>query len=359
MGNAVAMRHLARLLTDENINDKDARTWWEKAAQSGDMPAQIHEAIYWANKSLGTNQDYLDRAMTLLKRAIEEKEPRGMFLMADLLITKTNKHFSSQRATELYEELLCMGHLKAAWHLGNIYKYSKGVKEDAEKAFNYFRKAAEDPDDIDAAYSLAECYFNGYGTEQNLEKSFKIYEEYSGDSDEFAERCGDCFSNGWGTKRNKKKAIEAYSKACISVYPEDNIEYEIIMRIIQKLTKLGSGLGESTLGKILQYQGDDKKAFKLFARSAKHDDVYGIFELAKCYYHGQGVARNYHIAFLLFSKAFYMQERETYQYLGECYEKGRGVVRDQIKANYFYNIANQHDFFQEWRLSVLNSKNKQ
>lgn len=356
MGNAVAMRHLARLLTDEKDYEKDARPWWEKAAQSGDIPAQIHEAFYWANKSMGTNQDYMDKAMTLLQQAVEEKKPKGMFLMANLLITKTNKHFSSQRATKLYEELLCMGHLKAAWFLGNIYKYSNGVQEDAEKAFNFYKIAAEAPDDVDAAYSLAECYFKGYGTEQNLELAFNIYEEYCENSDEFAERCGDCFYNGWGTKRNKKKAIEAYSKASISVYPEDNLESKIIMRIIYKLVKLGSGIGESTLGSILQYQGNDKKAFKFFARSAKHNDIDGIFELAKCYYHGKGITRNYNSAFLLFSKVFFMKKREAYSYLGECYEKGRGVKKDQVKAKYFYNIANQNGFCQEWKVSVLNRK---
>lgn len=356
MGNAVAMRHLARLLTDVKDYEKDARPWWKKAAQSGDIPAQIHEANYWACESSGTNQTYMNKAMKLLERAVEEKEPRGMFLMADLLITKTNKHLNSQKAIELYEELLNMGHLKAAWYLGNIYKYSNGVKEDAAKAFYYFKKAVEDPNDVNAAYSLAECYFNGYGTEQNLEKSFKIYEEYSENSDKFAEKCGDCWNNGWGTKRDKQKAIDAYSKASIYINPEANLESEISMRIIQKLVKLGSGYGESMLGKILQYQGDNKKAFKLFARSAKHDDVDGIFELAKCYYHGQGVTRNYQSAFLLFSKAFFMKKREAYSYLGECYEKCRGVEKDQVKADYFYNIAKQHGFCQEWEISVLNYK---
>jgi hypothetical protein len=27
-----------------------------------------------------------------------------------------------------------------------------------------------------------------------------------------------------------------------------------------------------------------------------------------------------------------------------------------VKADYFYNIANQHGFHEEWELSVLNSK---
>lgn len=356
MGNAVAMRHLARLLTDEKDYEKDARPWWEKAAQSGDIPAQIHEANYWANKSLGKNQNYLDKAMKLLERAVEEKEPQGLSLMADLMITRTNKHFNGQKAIELLEELLKMGDLNAAWRLGKIYEHGIGIKENAQKAFLYYKKAAEAPDDSDAAYSLAECYLNGYGTHKNQELAFKIYEEYCGDSDEFAEKCGDCWNNGWGTKMDKKMAIEAYSKAGIYIYPEDNLESEIIMRIIQKLVKLGSGYGESTLGKIIQYQGDNKKAFKLFARSAKHNDIDGIFELAKCYYHGQGVTLSYQSAFLLFSKAFFMKKKEAYSYLGECYEKGRGVEKDQVKADYFYNIANQNGFCQEWEISVLNYK---
>ncbi len=94
----------------------------------------------------------------------------------------------------------------------------------------------------------------------------------------------------------------------------------------------------------------------MFARSAKHNDVDGIFELAKCYYHGQGVTRNYRSAFLLFSKAFFLKKRDAYSYLGECYEKGRGVEKDQVKADYFYNIANQHGFYQEWEVSVQNCK---
>ena len=355
LGNTTAMRHLALLLTD--IKDvEDARPWWEKAAQSGDVQAQIHEAYYWANKSKGTNQEQINKAVNWLEQAVKEKIPEAMFLLSDLLITEGSIHFNAQRSISLLEQLLSMGHLKAAWNLGNIYNHGIGIKEDAEKAFQYYKVAADDPDDVIAAYSLAECYFNGYGTIQDYERAFELYKEYCTDSDEFAERCGDCWINGWGTKRNKKKAIDAYSKAGIFYYPEDNLESEIIMRFIQKLVKLGSGLGESALGKIHLYQGDCKKAFKLFARSAKHGDSDGIIDLAKCYYYGHGVTRNYQSAFLLFSKAFFMKRKEVYPFLGECYEKGRGVKKDQVKADYFYNIANQHGFHEEWELSVLNSK---
>lgn len=352
LGNATAMRHLALLLTDEK-EFEDARPWWEKAALNGDVQAQIHEASYWANKSNGTNQEQLNKAEKLLERAVEEKIPEAMFLLSDLLITKDNNHFNAQKSINLLEELLSMGHIDAAWHLGNIYNHGIGIKEDAKKAFYYYKVAAEDSDDIQAAYSLAECYFNGYGTAQNVEKAFEIYEEYCADSDEFAEKCGDCWNYGYGTKKNKKEAIEAYRNVGIYVNIEDNISSDITMRVIQKLAKLGDELGEYSLGKIFQYKENYKQAFYMFKKSAKKEYADSIFELAKCYFYGQGIARNYNSAFLLFSKSFYMGIKDSSFYLAQCYEKGKGVNKDQAKADYFYDVDKQQSHDDKWKLSIL------
>ena len=108
-------------------------------------------------------------------------------------------------------------------------------------------------------------------------------------------------------------------------------------------------------------QGKYKLACKYLTKSANEPYTMGIGLiircLALCYYNGQGVKRNYQSAFLLFSKAFYLGDKDSAKYLAVCYEKGRGVNKDQAKADYFYDVDKQREYG-NYRLSILMKKNE-
>lgn len=132
------------------------------------------------------------------------------------------------------------------------------------------------------------------------------------------------------------------------------------MRVLKKLSSLGDKEARYRMGMVrgINYynQGKYKLACKYLMKSANDPDTMGIGLvircLALCYYHGQGVKRNYQSAFLLFSKAFYLCDKESAKYLAVCYEKGQGVNKDQAKADYFYDVVKQRENG-NYRLSIL------
>ena len=55
-------------------------------------------------------------------------------------------------------------------NLGWMYYKGNGIKQDYQKAFEWFTKSAEQGC-IEAMYNIAEMYENGYGVEKDLNKS--------------------------------------------------------------------------------------------------------------------------------------------------------------------------------------------
>lgn len=63
------------------------------------------------------------------------------------------------------------------------------------------------------------------------------------------------------------------------------------------------------------------------------------YELGECYNYGKGVVKDYHEAVKWYYKAA-IQEHEGAQYkLGECYNYGIGVVKDCHEAIKWYSKA--------------------
>lgn len=359
MGNAAAMRNLALLLTDKK-DFEDAHPWWVKAAESGDVQAQIHEAFYAYNHGWDSNEELL-KASKLLEQAIEMEQPKAMNLLAQIMIVKHCSLYDPQKAIGLLEKSLNLGYFNSATMLGDIYRFAWGVKKDPDKAFHYYKLATTDPDESLGALRLADCYFEGFGTPKNQSLAVELYDEYCYYSDEYAEKCGDCWYYGYGVKKDKKKALEAYEWVGLGDTPEETLSNEIAMRVLKKLIKLGDEEAKECMDIISKYQKTHKKDYKSNSKAASHsyelNYYWDIRSLALRYYNGEGVKRNYQSAFLLFSKAYYLGDKESAKYLAQCYEKGRGVKKDQAKADYFYDVDKQ-DIDGNYKLSILKMNNK-
>ena len=367
MGNAAAMRNLALLLTDKK-DFEDAHPWWVKAAENGDLQAQIHEAFYTFNHSYGSDPELL-KASKLLEQAIEENHPKAMCLQAQIMLIENCSLYNPQQAINLLEKSLDWGYMYSACILGDIYRFAKGVKKDPEKAFNYYKLASSEPNDDDdeslGSLRLADCYFEGFGTPKNQALAVELYDEYSEYSDEYLEKCGDCWYYGYGVKKDKEKALEAYQSVYLGETPDETLSSEIAMRVLKKLVSLGDEEAKNIMGVIkgVSYynQGKYKQACQFLMKTVNDPATTGIGQiiryLALCFYNGQGVDQNYKSAFLLFSKAFYSYDKESAKYLAECYEKGRGVEKDQVKADYFYDVVKQNKYGHYWH-SILNKKNE-
>ena len=86
--------------------------------------------------------------------------------------------------------------------LGKLYyrlgQSHQGMKHDPEKAFQCYRKAAEDYQNLHACYALYECYANGTGTEADEEKAFSCLERCAaeGDTELLAKVMGILYQSG-------------------------------------------------------------------------------------------------------------------------------------------------------------------
>lgn len=71
------------------------------------------------------------------------------------------------------------------------------------------------------------------------------------------------------------------------------------------------------------------------------------------YHYGQGVARNYERAALLFRRAAAQGYARSQNFLGYCYDKGLGVPQDQTEASKWYRrAADQGDVLGIYNLGV-------
>ena len=112
---------------------EQAREWYLKAANMGNMEAQYSLATMY---KLGQGDEEQDYSM----------------------------------AKEWYEKAAKQGFDRAQHFVANRYNHSEGVEEDLVKAFTYYKLAAEQGFALAQAL-LAQCYFYGRGTAEDVLKA--------------------------------------------------------------------------------------------------------------------------------------------------------------------------------------------
>ena len=104
--------------------------------------------------------------------------------------------------------------------------YSKslcGAKEDKKKAFEWYKKSAEQGYAV-AQYNLGLCYEKGECCEKNEKKAFEWYMKSAEQGFSLGQNnLGVCYGDGKGCKKDKYKAFEWYKKAAEQEVP--NAQY--------------------------------------------------------------------------------------------------------------------------------------
>ena len=189
----------------------------------------------------------------------------------------------------------------------NYYLGQNGYEENHEKAFSYFKKAA-DAGNVDAQYMTGACYVDGDGVEQDFQAAFSYFKKSADGGDS-----------------------EGMSMVAKLYYGGEGVELdcEMAFHYALKAAEAGSASGQAFLG-LLYGAGDvttedEEKAFYWAEKSAAQDNVDGIVLLASCYYMGHGVDEDedkaYELLWLAESRedeiTYYFQE--DYDFLEDCY----------------------------------------
>jgi hypothetical protein len=144
-----------------------------------------------------------------------------------------------------------------------MYRYGKGTAVNSKKAFEYFKKAANQGHAV-AQYDLGHMYYIGIGTDKNLEKTIEYYEKAANQGNTEAQSIlGWMYENGKGTAKNLKKAFEYYEKAA-------NQGNRIAQNALGHMYKNGQGTAKNL-----------EKALEYFQKAADQGDIHSRIEIKK------------------------------------------------------------------------------
>jgi TPR repeat protein len=230
-------------------------------------------------------------------------------------------------AVRIYEQLYKQGDTAAAYELGMLYFQGKGVKQDLDKAFEYFRMSAE----------------GGY------EDSFAAY--------------GGMYENGYGTKKDPVKAYDWFTKSANSNSSTKNdgkseLALQIIMgtvakadvpkgiQILKELAEENHAKSQYALFKLYsvdKYVKKDPELALRYLKEASYELPQAAFDLGICYYKGVGVEKD------LFKALYLLEEVANQGYslamvaTAEMYRDGKGTAVDLKKAFSYYKAAADKD----------------
>lgn len=162
-----------------------AREWLTKSAEQDYSEAQmLLAAIY--NDGIGTDKNPSE-AVRWLQKAIEKK--------------KAGKNFNLE-SNELAATYSC---------LGQDFQTGEGVKQDSDKAFSYYLKAAE-LGDAKAQVLVGSFYSLGVSVKENQKEAIKWFEKAAKQGD-ITGLCalGECYKEGKGVPQNFVEAYKWYS----------------------------------------------------------------------------------------------------------------------------------------------------
>jgi TPR repeat protein len=118
---------------------------------------------------------------------------------------------NNEKATEWLTKAVDNNYPYAMLEMGDYYLYNFGETGERAKAFDYYRRAAEQ-DCVSEGLGL--CYEYGFGTEVNEGEAFKYYLKAAGDGQRDAQyELGNCYLTGKGVDKNETLAMEWFEKA--------------------------------------------------------------------------------------------------------------------------------------------------
>ena len=266
--------------TEENM-DK-AFEWFAKGAEREEPRCLTELGMAYENGN-GVEENP-NKAVEYIQQAADMDYGYAQFKMGDYFLFGYGTCLEdNKQAVEWYEKAIANEIPLAMIRMGEYYLYDYDKLNESEKAFGYFKKAAEYK-----WYSegIGICYEMGIGVEDNETEAFKYYTLAANNGNVTSMyRTGLCYYNGVGVKQNYTEAYRCFNDAV----GNENIPATYY------------------LGKMMMYgEGctpDPDTAIQWLQKAAENGSDKAQFELGNAYLMGNGVEENDEIAMEWFEKA--------------------------------------------------------
>lgn len=259
-----------------------ALEWFRKGAQNGEVRCLTELGLAYENGS-GVEENP-QKAVEYMTKAAEGDYGYAQFKMGDYYFFGFGSCMEdNKKAVEWYEKAVANETPTAMLRMGEYYLYDYDGLQEQEKAFGYFKKAA---DYEWYSEGLGICYEMGIGVEDNETEAFKYYTLAANDGNVTSMyRVGLCYYNGVGVKQNLAEAYRWFTDAA----GNENIGAAYY------------------LGKMLMYgEGcklDPEAGVQWLLKAAEKNHDKAQFELGNAYLMGNGVEENPDTAMEWFEQA--------------------------------------------------------
>ncbi|RIA80725.1 hypothetical protein C1645_838182 [Glomus cerebriforme] len=321
-GHKIAQNNLGFLYVKGEGTEKNlekAIYWYNKAAEKGDKVAQYNLGRCYENVK-GVEKDG-NKAFEYYKKSADQGYLNAQCQLGYCYDKGIGTEVDKTKAFELYTIAAEKGHKIAQNNLGFLYVKGKGTEKNLEKAIYWYNKAAE-YGCKSAQYNLGNCYINGIGVEKDENKAFEYYKKSADQGYLNAQfKLGYCYDKRIGTETDKAKAIEMYKIAA----------------------EKGNSMAQNNLG-FLYVKGegtvkDSEKAVYWFQKAIENDNKFASDNLGICYELGIGINKDKIKAFELYKKSAEKGYLNAKFHLGYCYINGIGTKIDKEKGIGLYNKA--------------------
>ena len=300
-------------------------------------------------------------------------DPSAQYGLGEAYRTGSQVRQDYEKAAEWYRKAGEHGHEDAQFGLGDLYHRGYGVARDYAAAAEWYRKAAIQGH-AKAQWGLGDLHYFGFGVKKDYTKAAEWY--WKAGKRGYAraqERLGRLYETGQGVNPDCAAAAEWYGKAAVQGHAQ--AQYRL-----GNLYYFGSGVAED-YAKAAEWYGkaaiqghaeaqywlgwlyrhvrmgaklDYRRAAEWFRKAAEQGHAKAQLGLGDLYYFGFGVTEDEAAAVKWYGKAAEQGDAEAQSRLGRLHETGSGVKQDYAEAAIWYGkAAEQGEVYAQYWLGDL------
>ena len=317
-GNGRAMYFLGEFYSQpygkiKKDNEKE-KEWRIKGKEAGDILAALNVAY-----SLPEDSDERNRiCFELFKDILKLAETGDIFAqneLANLYLYGDGIEEDEEEGVKWLKRSADAGHWISIMDLADCYSDGIGVSQDKLKAIDLYKRVYE-LGSGEAANRIGVIYHNQNNSEEAVKWYKKVYELGGSASGEAANRIGLIYDN----QNNSEEAVKWYRKGFDKGYdwsgynlalsysngtgvPQDKQKALELYKEVYDLENSASGSSANAIGNVYYRQNDYEESIEWYNKGIEKNSGWAYYNLADCYYDGNGVKKDKNKAYELYKKA--------------------------------------------------------